>query len=196
MRASLSSRPKSGVANGGALKGRKRLRKKAAMASNTASEVEGLSKVSARMEWGLLEPVRPFLAPLVGAIRPILTGNVVYGLLVGLLVASWFRSNRPVAVPFGRELGYAGYPQRMAAYEEMWRSEESDLWDWIEDRAGLDRLGGEPLRTRRRAGVEPRTVEEKLREEKMDERELREAIGVTEAHLKVLKSVIERGEDK
>ncbi|KAK1836369.1 hypothetical protein QBC39DRAFT_337885 [Podospora conica] len=196
LRGSLSSRPKSGAAHGGGLKGRKRLRKKAAMASNTASEVEGLSKVLAKSEWGILEPARPFLGPVVGAIRPILTGNVVYGLLVGLLVASWFRSNRPVAVPFGRELGYAGYPQRMAAYEEMWRSEESDLWDWIEDRAGLDRLGGEPLRTRRRVGVEPRTVEEKLREEKMDERELREAIGVTEAHLKVLKSVMEREQEK
>ena len=141
----------------------------------------------------MFEPLEPFLGPLVNVVKPILTGNVVYGLLVGLLVATWFGfgSNRQAATPFGRDLGYAGYPQRLAAYEEMWRTEESDLWDWIEERTGIDRLGGEPLQARKRAGTEPRTVEEKLREEKMDEREIREAIRVTEEHLKVLKGVVE-----
>jgi hypothetical protein len=127
-----------------------------------------------------------------GAISPILTGNVVYGLLVGLLVATWFGfGTRQASAPFGRELGFGGYPQRLAAYEEMWRAEESDLWDWIEERTGLDQLGANPLQARRRM-VEPRTVEEKLREDRMDDRELREAIRVTEEHLKVLKAVVDK----
>jgi len=151
-----------------------------------------------KSDWGLFEPLEPFLSPLVNTIRPILTGNVVYGLLVGLLVATWFGfgSNKQVAAPFSRELGYAGYPQRLAAYEEMWRAEESDLWEWIEERTGIDRLGTDTLQSRRKAAVDPRTVEEKLREEKMDEREIREAIRVTEERLKVLKGVIEKGERK
>lgn len=71
----------------------------------------------------------------------------------------------------------------------MWRREESDLWEWIEERAGLERLGADP--PLRKRSVDPRTVEEKLREERMDERELKEAIRVTEEHLGVLKAVVD-----
>ncbi|KAK5660529.1 hypothetical protein OQA88_13078 [Cercophora sp. LCS_1] len=190
------ARPRSGTLNGAATKGKKRLRKgKSAQASNTASDAEGLSKTSTKSDWGLFEPVQPFLGPLVNAIKPILTGNVVYGLLVGLLVATWFGfGSRQAAVPYGRELSFGGYPQRIAAYEEMWRAEESDLWDWIEERAGVGRLGAEPLEPRKKTPLEARTVEEKLREEKMDEREVREAIRVTEERLRVLKAVVDKEE--
>lgn len=74
----------------------------------------------------------------------------------------------------------------------MWRREESELWEWIEERVGLERLGAEPPAVRKRSAADPRVVEEKLREERMDERELREAIRVTEEHLEVLKSVVDR----
>ncbi|KAK3939875.1 hypothetical protein QBC46DRAFT_386839 [Diplogelasinospora grovesii] len=198
LKAAVSSRPRSGMlANGAAPKGKKKGRKgKAAQLSRPESDTEGLAKVSTKQDWGLFEPARPFLGPVVDTIKPILTGNVVYGLLVGLLVATWFGfgTNRQAAVPYGlrADLGYAGYPQRVAAYEEMWRMEESDMWNWIEERTGMDRLStGMPLPTRKKV-VDPRTVEEKLREEKMDERELQEAIRVTEEHLQVLKSVVDK----
>ena len=200
LKATVSSRPRSGtLAPANAVKGKKRLRKgKFAQTSNTASDAEGLSKTSTKSDWGLLEPLQPFFGPLVGVIRPVLTGNVVYGLLVGLLVATWFGfgSNRQPPTPYDRGLGYVGYPQRLAAYEEMWRGEESDLWDWIEERTGIDQLAAEPLQTRKKSGAEARTVEEKLREEKMDEREIKEAIRVTEEHLRVLKGVVEREENR
>jgi len=186
--------------------------KSALPSSNTASDAETrnlLKKTSAKQDWGLFEPVRPFLGPVVDTIQPILTGNVVYGLLVGLLVAMWFgfggNANRGPVGPYGSMvgLGYANYPQRMAGYEEMWRREESELWDWIEERAGLDRLySGMPLdrlsrsdslknEAKKPAG-DYRTVEEKVREERMDEREVKEAIRVTEERLNLLKQVINR----
>ncbi|KAK3374414.1 hypothetical protein B0T24DRAFT_294094 [Lasiosphaeria ovina] len=193
LKTAVSSRPRSGtVTNGAAPKIKKRGRKsKSALASNPASDVEGVSKTSAQQGWGLFEPLHPLFGPVVDTFRPIVTGNVVYGLLVGLLVASWFGfgANRQAVAPYGRDMGYVGYPQRLAAYEEMWRKEESDLWDWIEERAGLDRLGEPRMQPRKRV-VEPRTVEEKLREAKMDEREIKEALRVTEEHLQVLKSVV------
>jgi hypothetical protein len=74
----------------------------------------------------------------------------------------------------------------------MWRREESDLWEWIEERAGLERLGGAEPPVMRKRSVEPRTVEEKVRGGRMDERELREAIRVTEEKLEVLKGVVGR----
>ncbi|KAJ4294828.1 hypothetical protein N0V88_005062 [Collariella sp. IMI 366227] len=46
------------------------------------------------------------------------------------------------------------------------------------------------------ASVDPRTVGERVREERMDERELREAIRVTEEKLEVLKGVVERKEGR
>ncbi|KAK0636837.1 hypothetical protein B0T17DRAFT_486007 [Bombardia bombarda] len=206
LKGAVSSRPRALTANGAggaATKGKKRGRKsRATLASGPASDVESLSKVkSDKQDWGLLEPLRPLLGPVADILKPILTGNVVYGLLVGLLVASWFGfgSRQPLG-GVRQDLGYAGYPQRMAAYEEMWRREESELWDWIEERAGLDRLGGGAGAGGRDVGVgkgrkratEFRTVEEKLREERMDEREVKEAIRVTEEHLKVLKAVVGR----
>jgi hypothetical protein len=123
-------------------------------------------------------------------ISPILTGNVVYGLLVGLLVASWFGfGTRQGAPRYTHDPAYANYPQRMAAYDEMWRREESELWEWIEERVALERLGTDP--PVRKRGPDPRTVEERLREERMDEREMKEAIRVTEEHLEVLKKVVD-----
>lgn len=174
-------------------KARKRGKKgKAAQAANVASDNEGPSKPSSKKDWGVFEPLHGVLGPVMDIGAPILTGNVVYGLLVGLLVAAWFGfgRNRPVASPYGPALGLYGYPDRLAAYEEMWRREESELWEWLEERVGMDRLqGGEPPRPRKRV-VEPRTVEEKVREERMSEREIKEAIRITEEKLEVLKSVV------
>lgn len=145
-------------------------------------------------DWGMLEPLHGILGPVVDIIRPVLTGNVVYGLLVGLLVATWFGfgfNGQPRVPPYGRELGFMGYPERAVAYEEIWRREESDLWDWLEERVGLHRMNEGALPVRKRV-VEARSVEEKLREERMNEREVEEAIRVTEEKLHVLKSVMDR----
>ncbi|KAL2135733.1 hypothetical protein VTI74DRAFT_7103 [Chaetomium olivicolor] len=192
LKAAVSSRARSSTLNGAAARDKKRNRKsKSAVASNPASDAETPSKLSNKQTWGVFEPARPILGPVVDIIQPILTGNVVYGLLVGLLVASWFGfGTRPAAPRYTHDPAYANAPQRLAAYEEMWRREESDLWEWIEERVGLERLGTDP--PLRKRSVDPRTLEEKLREERMDERELREAIRVTEEHLEVLKTVVDR----
>lgn len=181
------------------------------------SDAESVKHTPAKkQDWGLLEPLRPFLGPIVDPLRPVLTGNILYGVLVGLLISTWLRlgmnnsRSGAVIVPgHGDLMGYTNYAQRVAAYEEMWRGEESELWDWIEDRAGLDRLHGgggveerngmgvrKPVNGRKKGEAEYRTAEEKLREEKMNEREVQEAIRVTEERLKVLKAVVERDSAK
>lgn len=165
-----------------------------AQAANVTSDTEEASKASSRQDWGILEPLHGILGPVVDIGKPLLTGNVVYGLLVGLLVAAWFGfgfTNRPVARPYGSGLGLYGYPDRLAAYEEMWRREESELWEWLEERVSMERLNGGESQPRKRV-VEPRTMEEKLREDRMDEREIKEAIRVTEEKLRVLKSVVDK----
>jgi ABC-type taurine transport system substrate-binding protein len=114
---------------------------------------------------------------------------------VGLLVATWFGfGSNSSAGRYGRELGYIASGDRHAAYEEMWRREESELWEWLEERVGLERLSGAPVAAvpARKKGATQRSMEEKMREDRMSEREIKEAIRVTEEKLKVLKSVVEK----
>lgn len=145
-----------------------------------------------------MEPLHGILGPLVDIVTPILTGNVVYGLLVGLLVASWFGFGfhpRQNAGGYGSGIGFPGHPDRLVAYEEMWHREESDLWDWLEERVGLHRMHDGPAPIRKRV-AEPRAVEDRLRADKMTDREVEEAIKVTEKKLQVLRDVHNRKSTK
>lgn len=148
---------------------------------------------AAKQTWGVLEPIRPLFEPVTDIVKPLLTGNVMYGLLVGLLVASWFgfglgpgRS----ATPYGNQPGFYG-PDRLAAYEEMWRREDSELWDWLEERVGLERLNEVGPGPRKRA-AHPRTFENKMREDRLNTKEVEEAVRVTEEKLRVLQEAVER----
>ncbi|PKS08834.1 hypothetical protein jhhlp_003443 [Lomentospora prolificans] len=191
LRASLESRPGAGPAQKKTKKGRKTKALQPTNAVDTQTP-----KPSTQRSWGILEPVRSILEPILDILQPILTGNVVYGLLVGLLVAAWFGfgfngyNSRGRGGYDDRLLGPYGYPDRLVAYEEMWRREESELWEWLEERVGLDRLGANSDSPVRKRVVEPRTVEEKMREERMDAREVEEAIRITEEKLKVLKDMM------
>ncbi len=142
----------------------------------------------------MFEPLHDILGPVVDIIGPIFPGNLLYGLLAGLLLAYWFGSGskgRQTGHGYGRDIAFKGYPERAVAYEEIWRREESDLWDWLEERVGLHRMGEEAAPVRSRA-AEPRSIAGKVREERMSERKIEEAIRVTEEKLQVLKSVVDR----
>jgi hypothetical protein len=94
----------------------------------------------------------------------------------------------------------------------MWRKEESELWGWLEARVGLDGLGrGEnegpaisrdapkdsKVRLKQRQKIlGGKDVEAKLNEERMSEREMEDAIRVTQERLHVLKHVVERRKSK
>ena len=75
----------------------------------------------------------------------------------------------------------------------MWRREESELWEWLEERLTLDRV--QSAISPRKKAMEQKSVGEKIREDGMQDREIREAIRVTEEHLEVLKSVIDKSAD-
>lgn len=141
----------------------------------------------------MLEPIRQLVEPITDIVKPLLTGNVMYGLLVGLLVSTWFgfgfSPSRGVS-PYGTHTNIYG-PDRLAAYEEIWRREDSELWDWLDERIGLERLNADCGNARGRH-VAPRTAEQKLREEHMDLKEVEAAVRVTEEKLRVLQEAIAR----
>ncbi|KAF4878012.1 putative membrane protein [Colletotrichum siamense] len=191
LKSAVSSKARAGGAAGGAAKGKKRGKKGKATGSSTDVEDEQVRpKNVPKKDWGPLEPVRSILEPILDIVKPLITGNMMYGLLVGLLVATWFGFGLPGRQPSSGMRMY-GYPDRLAAYDEMWRREESELWEWLEERVGLERLHDPNISTRKRA-MEPITVEERVREDRMDEREIEEAIKVTEEKLKVLKGVMDK----
>ncbi|RDA83118.1 hypothetical protein CP532_0881 [Ophiocordyceps camponoti-leonardi (nom. inval.)] len=193
LRAATSARPRHGAAAGhGPGKARKKAKKsKALQAADGGAEKSSGSKATKRSDWGPLEPVRGLMEPCMELVGPVLTGNVMYGLLVGLLVAMWFGyGSTPTKStgPYGGDMLYGH--GRLAMYEDMWRREESELWEWLDERAGLDRLNSDKAEKRRH------NLEEKLREGQMDEREMKEAIRVTEEKLQVLRELAEKSSNR
>ena len=137
---------------------------------------------------------------MVDPIMTLINSHVIIGFLLITLLVTWYR--RPT-LP-ATSLRYTGMPtpERMAAYEEIWRAEESELWSWLEERIGMDGLAypgnvRKEERGRRERNVGMKGVKARLAEEKMKEREVDEAIRVTEERLAVLKGVVGRKkEDK
>jgi len=191
LRAAISSRTRSGTGPNGA-KGKKKGKKGKTNRASDAAE-RAAPKNAAEANWGMLEPVRQLVEPVTDIVKPLLTGNVMYGLLVGLLVATWFGfgfyPSRGVS-PYGPHGNIYG-SDRLAAYEEIWRREDSELWDWLDERIGLERLNADCGNARRRH-VAPRTADQKLSEEQMDLKEVEEAVRVTEEKLRVLQEAIAR----
>ncbi|KAK3676284.1 hypothetical protein LTR78_004035 [Recurvomyces mirabilis] len=141
--------------------------------------------------WGALEPLHQILEPLIAIVRPFVTSQTIIAVLFVLLVYTWlvppYRSAGGVGPP-----GYRS-PERLVAYDELWRREESELWDWLEDRVGLDHLASPALAEQQRgrqrdAGV--RGIGKKLEDERMSERQMDDAIKVTEERLSTLKEAV------
>ncbi|EEY14919.1 GRAM domain-containing protein [Verticillium alfalfae VaMs.102] len=110
IKAAVSSRPRSGTGNTGSGK-KKKGRKNRNLQSGAGGEDKSHAKSAPPETWGLLEPLRPILGPITDLLKPLMTGNVTYGLLVGLLVAAWFGFPGQGA---RREVGFYGYPDRVA----------------------------------------------------------------------------------
>ncbi|EAU30454.1 conserved hypothetical protein [Aspergillus terreus NIH2624] len=186
----------------GKAKGKSR-RKKSDLAGTDAGTVgaQGTSNADAQKpaSWGFLEPLHGLLGPVTGALNPILSGNVAVLVIGILLLMIFFRSPSQPSVLSG-DIGCPGYtlPQRLAAYEEMWRREESELWGWLEDRVGMDGMAfptvqrpaetRQQKRSRRLQGE--REIVDKLADEKMSVREMDHAIRTTRERLDTLERIL------
>ncbi|KOS17582.1 putative membrane protein [Escovopsis weberi] len=193
LKAAVSSRPRSAtLPNGTPKKGKKGKKGKVQPSAADSAEERAKPKVPVRESWGLLEPIHDVAEPVVDILKPLFAGNLMYGLIVGLLAAILFRSlsspTRDAPAPGLSDAGLYN-PHRQMLYDEMWRREESELWDWLEERVGLERLAAEGSNARRRV-AEPRLLADKLREERMDRRGVEEAIRVTEEKLQLLRDVV------
>jgi hypothetical protein len=170
-------------------KGKKSRKARESKATAEAAD-RGLDAKAKAENWGMFEPVRPILGPVFGIVNSLATGNMMYGLLVGLLVASWFRFGFS-GIGKGGDTGWIGTANRLAAYEEIWRREETELWGWLEHRAGMD-----GLRDAARMQSETHAINDRLKDESIQSSEMDDAIRVTEEKLRLLKAVVQKDKAK
>lgn len=151
------------------------------------------SQAASQTHWGPLEPVRPLLEPIGALLRPFFNAQVLIAVLVVLLTYSWLLPSRA-----GRQVGVPGYasPDRIAAYEELWRREETALWDWLEDRVGLAGVHSSSSQHDRSKGPKSKPKNEDLDTQRMSERQMDAAIKSTEEKLSALKEAVERRKQK
>ncbi|KAF3917053.1 hypothetical protein ABW21_db0208892 [Orbilia brochopaga] len=130
-----------------------------------------------------------------------LVGEFGAGILVTLVVVLFAMSlSRAIFGDGSLRSGHSGLRKtEREILQEMWLREEAGLWEWLEDRARVDQVLSFDERVSARYGKEAGGMREAVRvqaqEARMDprlvERQVDEAIRVTEERLGVLKRVNE-----
>ena len=200
LRTGTSTRPRATTSTSKTKKGRKR-KADANGLNPSISQPNALQQTPTN--WGPLEPLHILLMPVIDMLNPLLTTNSLIGLLLFLLVISWFRNSRLRAQPSGLGAYQHGLSpaERAAAYEEIWKQEEQALWEWLEQRVGMDGESAIPGRRhgddgKRRPAREATTKGKGMDElEGMNRREVEWAIGVTEEKLRALKAMMKVGNE-
>ncbi|KAI6801579.1 hypothetical protein KC361_g1717 [Hortaea werneckii] len=187
LKAAVSSKP---TAKGGPKKVKRKIKKGNANDDAVAAKESPVAEKK-RTDWGMLEPLHQILEPLHALLGPFVDSQVVIAVLFALLIYTWVIPPRP-----GTNVGMPGYstPQRLAAYEELWRREESELWDWLEDRVGLDHMYApdNAIREGRQKVLNARGMGRRLEDESMNEHQMDEAVRITEERLTALKEAMAR----
>lgn len=200
LKAGVVSRARAGTGGSKLKKGKRR------KGDGDASEavVEKVKESAAPKQdpsWGVFEPVHGILGPVADIVSPLVSSNMIIGFLMFLLLISWFRG--PKARHAGNQVGFSTMsgPERMAAYEEIWRTEESELWKWLENRMGMQDMSNpasgqakspSEIRAQRSRYLKSQGFKAKMAEEAMNEREVDHAIMVTEERLAALKAAVQQ----
>jgi hypothetical protein len=178
-----------------AKKGGKRRKETGESLAAPAEEVIAAAQAPRKQQnWGLLEPLRGPLEPIVDLISPAVAISVLSVLVIFLLL----RQSR-LSSYGSTGLGYPGMhsPQRLAAYEQMWAGEEADSWAWLEERIGLQGASPalfeeEKLTKQRQKQQRAREMAHKIKDKEMSERQILEAIKATRERLEALEEAVQR----
>lgn len=199
------SKPAGGIKKAG--KGR---RKKAAANVETGAAAAATA-ANAKLEatkreaesWGIFAPLHRHLSPVAGIFKPFWSSYVAIGVIGLLLVVTYTHVLIPPgSVVLSSDGRYGGLTssQRLAAYEEMWRHEETELWNWLEERAGIDGLNfpttSNPQETLvrqlgRRQRLHSKDLASRLAEEHISDREMEHAIRITRERLDLLQRIVD-----
>lgn len=171
--------------------GKSRKRSKAPLQDDAPAPVstQTSSNQAKQSNWGIFDPIRSLLGPVADILESLFTPQIIITFLGALLIYSWFFRGASTAIGPNQW----STAQRQVAHDAIWRHEESELWSWLEDRVALDRIHTSvagarvPLEEEKQPRVIPRD---------MKDREMDEAIRVTEERLKVLKDAVGRERER
>lgn len=162
-------------------------------ATDSGNKATATSKSSQPSDWGPLEPLHAILSPVADILGPLANVTVVLSFLLFVVTILWLRQSYSSSTPAAQATLMT--PHRLAAYEEMWRKEESELWHWLEDRLKLDELytaGHSPSSSTAQQVLHDRNLETKMQDQGMSDRQVDDAIRVTEEKLASLKGVVDQ----
>ncbi|KIW20213.1 hypothetical protein PV08_00788 [Exophiala spinifera] len=214
LRNAVSGRPR-GTTNASKVSKKGKKRKEGKKSKDEVVE-EGAKK-TVEADWGPFEPLRVPLQPVTSVLGPVLKMEVLVGVLAAMVLLMWVRGPSRGEVQVG-SYPFAGMTQsaRLAGYEALWTKEENDFWDWLEARANVDAIllreqatrhkqnpsgvSGdtreavvkEKMKKRSRNRAVANDVEAKIKEEKISQREMEDAIRITRERLEVLEGVVEK----
>lgn len=170
-----------------------------------AQEIIEPPKLQQIENWGVLEPIHGILGPVTDIFSSLVSKNMVIGFLSILVILTWLWTSTPTSR--GR-VGLQGIatPERLAAYEEIWRREENSLWDWLEERIGMegvaypasraiDQEALQKARKQRKQSLNNRHFEADMVDETTNGRDLAQAIRAMEQRLDKLKLAVKRTEE-
>ncbi|CRG87142.1 putative membrane protein C20F10,07 [Talaromyces islandicus] len=150
--------------------------------------------------WGVLEPLRGPLQPVVSLLKPLWSAQVAIGIIAFLLFTIYSKGlTAPTVISSDMTRLKLTPPQRLAAYEEMWRAEENELWKWLEDRVGLDGISFPASGQNHNSKLRPQKhsqkafsqyLASKIDDEQISQREMSYAIGVVRDRLEKLEQVV------
>ena len=171
-------------------------------------DVDASSRTAAR-SYPLQSVVQPILRMLMDT-----AASTPVAALLALVLISWTLSrlsgffNRDARFQVD-QFGFTRLPSaaRIAAYEEMWRTEESDLWSWLEERACIAQVFDGQLADDDNHGdghgkgrILPRSwdreAQRQFSNDKLDMQQVEEALRVTEERVNALKALVERRKAK
>ncbi|KAI5858700.1 hypothetical protein BZA05DRAFT_330230 [Tricharina praecox] len=139
--------------------------------------------------WGPLEILKPIFSPITDILGPLLPAN--FGLVVVTILVTWIVATRlrgggtPAAAGLARPGGsYA--PDR---WDDRWRHEEEGLWEWLEDRAGLDRIPSMRQQDIRQKAFE-KSFRVKTAGAAMKDLQVEEALGVLKERVEMMERIM------
>lgn len=191
-----------GTAKGGKVK---RPRKQSEAVGATAAAAANAAIVSLdsnkgkTSDWGVFEPVHGLLGPVVGILKPFWSASVAISIIAFLLYLLY---SRRLDTPSSRSDLQYGRPslQYSAAYEDLWRAEENELWQWLENRIGMEGISfpnGDSSQKSANLKHQPRNSKQKDRSttskidaEQISQREMKYAIQIVRDRLDKLEEIV------
>ncbi|KAI5797718.1 hypothetical protein EDC01DRAFT_614017 [Geopyxis carbonaria] len=135
--------------------------------------------------WGILEIFKPFFGPVVDIVKPLLPENfttILLFVLVAWLVIGRLRTDTSTEVA----------RDNRGRWEDAWHVEEDGLWEWLEDRTGI-----EGITLQQREGQDKifeKAYKARTAGKPVKDRQVKDAIAVMEQRLDALKRIVEKSD--